>query len=130
MLRFMIGVALGLAVVGCVGKGGPPSSPVKGTVHLDGKPLPDGEIAFFTPGEIPSTLEVKNGAFAGKANDGKSRVEVYQYRIGAAPMMAGAKVGDASRENTLPARYNAESTLTAEVVPGKDNEFKFDLTSK
>jgi hypothetical protein len=34
------------------------------------------------------------------------------------------------REDFIPARYNSVSTLTAEIVAGKENTLKFDLTEK
>src|SRR5262245_52169479 len=72
MHRFRLITCLVLALVWSVGctperKGAAPAAQVKGTVHLDGKPLPTGEIHFETAGYPPRVLQVKDGNFSGEA---------------------------------------------------------------
>ena len=104
--------------------------PLSGTVTLDGEPLAEAEIYLLTKetGDVDS-VSVRNGTFEGEAKPGNRRVEIRAYREGepVAPM-PGAEP-EPSRVNYIPARYNAESTLTAEVTPEGPNQFTFELTS-
>jgi len=117
-----------LLVSGCKGKSGPAQVDVKGQVNLDGKPMPEGEVFFFVPGEAPGALEVKSGSFSGKAKEGLNKVEVRTYKMG--PPLSTDPEKKPTKINILPSRYNDKSTLTADVKPGGANEFKFDVTSK
>lgn len=113
-----------VAMVGCEAKP-TPVYPVQGTVTMDGKPLPEGQVCFRTvaTGALEQ-FDVKNGAFAGKAQAGERRVEVFAFRT---------RTGDFNgmkgevKENLIPARYNTDSKLQATVTPEGPNEFKFDL---
>ncbi|MBN2294923.1 MAG: hypothetical protein JXM70_21020 [Pirellulales bacterium] len=124
-----------LSVLGC-GHGGRVS--VEGTVTLDGKSLEKGQIQFSPlPGTGGPTAGAKivDGRFAipveGGPFSGKFRVKITQ----SGP--TGRKKLD-PRSNTmvdeytqlLPARYNTESKLEAEVTSSGPNEFEFALTSK
>ncbi|MFO0876120.1 MAG: hypothetical protein U0840_02005 [Gemmataceae bacterium] len=117
-------------ILGCGAKSGVQSSTVKGQVKLDGKPMADGEILFSVPGQVPSTLAVKDGAYSGSANQGKARVEIRAYKTAAPVMMGGQVVNQGSKENYLPDRYNSNTTLSAEVTASGPNEFNFEVTSK
>jgi hypothetical protein len=120
-------VAVGLA--GCTPKAKPATmTAVKGSVNLDGKPMPDGEITFFLPGQVPTAIPIQNGAYSGQAAVGKNRVEIRAYRAGTAVKMGDQTFGG-DKENYLPAKYNSASTFNAEVASGGANDFKFDVTS-
>jgi hypothetical protein len=106
--------------------------PVSGTVTLDGEPLADGEIYFVTPatGQI-DILSIENGKFAGEAKAGSRRVEIRAYRVieAQAADMPGYDPGE-SKENYLPAKYNDESTLNAEISADSPNDnLTFELES-
>jgi hypothetical protein len=121
------------ALAGCSGSNAAPTYPVTGTVTLDGKPLEEGEIYFLMPakGEV-DIVAVKNGKFEGQVKAGNRRVEIRAYKIipaHEAASMPGYTVPE-SRENYLPAKYNTESTLTAEVKADGENQFDFQLQSK
>jgi hypothetical protein len=109
---------------------------VSGTVTLDGNPMPEGEILFAGPGEVPQVLDIKNGSFEGQVTVGTKRVEIRAYRqvqaVAAGGMYKGEEVpgGGSSKENYLPARFNSESELTAEVTASGPNKFSFPVTSK
>lgn len=106
----------------------PPGSQVKGTVLMDGKPLPEGDIQFELPGAPPSMLKITKGAFAGDAPVGKNKVEVFIY-VDGPPSRQDPSVP--SKIVASPERYwGANTTLEATVNAGGNNEFKFDLTSK
>jgi hypothetical protein len=118
-----------LLSTGCSsGPKAPPLAPVKGTVNLDNKPMDAGDITFSIPGEVPSTLQVNAGAFAGNASIGKAKVEIRSYRPGKKNEMYPDQ--EPSPENFIPAKWNSESQLTADVTKDGPNEFKFDVTSK
>jgi hypothetical protein len=117
-------------VSGCTKRHKPPTQvDVKGTVNLDGKPMPDGEISFFVLGEVPTSMPIQSGAFSGKAAVGSNRVEVRAYKAGTPVDMGGQKFGG-EKENYIPAEYNTASKMTADVASGGANDFKFDVKSK
>jgi hypothetical protein len=129
LLGFFALVALMLLSMGC--ESGLPKAEmveVKGTVTLDGNPLKEGQIAFITPGFPSDMLPVTNGAFSGKAAVGENRrVEVYADKEG--PMEKDPMSGEAmkTRISIVASAFNTESTLTATVVKGGENNFKFDV---
>jgi hypothetical protein len=123
--------ALLLAVTGCgsTQSTAPQTVAVKGTVTLDSKPVPTGEIFFTKGGEPSNAIEIKDGAFAGQAPVGQCKVEVFVYVEG--PKTPGKYGGLASKTNVAPQKYQGPNTaLSAGVDASKPNEFKFDLTSK
>jgi hypothetical protein len=103
---------------------------VSGKVTLDEKPLAEGEIYFVTAGLPPEIMAVKEGNFAGKAQAGQRRVEVYAYRQAQLPPTATVQPTTPARENFVPERYNSASVLKEEVKKTGPNQFQFDLKSK
>ncbi|EAQ76918.1 hypothetical protein DSM3645_11646 [Blastopirellula marina DSM 3645] len=114
--------------IGCTPTNSEPSRvEVSGVVTIDGQPLPTGLIHFKTVSEgAIDSMEIVEGKFAGQAEPGKRRVEITAYRAasGGTPGMGGGEV------NYVPAKYNAESKLTADVSSEGLNEFRFEVTSK
>jgi hypothetical protein len=101
---------------------------------MDGKPLSDATVVFVPENGRPS------GATTDE--DGNYVLNFAGGRKGAIPGTCSVRVltmrdagqdenGDSvpGRPETVPARYNAESELTFEVEPGKDNVANFDLKS-
>ncbi len=126
-----------LAMCGCGGKAELKKYSVSGTVTIDGQPLSEGEVYFRTVESATiDAVPIKAGRFQGEAQAGSRRVEIVALREVPPDPAAVAMYGDkakelgAGRENSIPPKYNTESTLTAEVKPGGPNEFKFDVTSK
>jgi hypothetical protein len=132
-------VVVGLAL--CGGCGGPTAeqAPVHGRVTYQGKAIQQGTIVFHPLPPLiarPAGAEIVDGAYAIKENGpvlGKHRVEIQAYR------KTGRKIpdlkGDVSVPNRplidetvpiLPASFNVESSLTAEIEPG-DNTRDFEL---
>lgn len=122
-----------LALAGC-GSSGPEISHVSGKVTMDGKPLANATVVF-----IP-----ENGRPAGATTDaeGKYVLNFSQGRRGAIPGKNMIRVttlrdpyeGDDGKtipgsKETIPAEYNAATTLTFEVEKGKRNVANFDLKS-
>jgi len=131
----LLKLAIVCTLVTCLGCTGPkPVEPpktydVKGQVKLDGNPMAEGEISFSLTGEVPQLLQVKDGAYSGKAYVGKNRVEIRSYKAAEPVEMDGKIVNEGSKENILPAQYNSSSTLSAEVTAAGPNEFNFEVTS-
>lgn len=120
-----------LLVVGCSA----PSDvqPVSGTVTLDGQPLA-GVMVRFTPqtGEKRTTslgktdaqghYELRYTSQQQGALNGTHMVQVVNIDGQPEPGMPKAR--------KVPKQYDIESELTAEVSPGGENIFDFELTSK
>lgn len=124
-------VLLAGCFLGCTGSSGPPTVPlekVSGTVKMDGKPMPGGEVRFAVPGQPVKTMEIKDGAFAGEAHVGKNNVEVVWEKEGPPhPMNPKERI----KVNAIADRFSGpNSVLEAEVTAGGKNEFTFDVTSK
>ncbi len=106
---------------------GPPMGIVDGTVLLDGKPLPDGTISFFSVDQSkpPAAGTIVDGRFRVEVPTGPVRVTLHSVEI-IRPAQLPEDEGDA-RER-VPPQYNAASQLRLEVVPG-DNPVTYELTS-
>jgi hypothetical protein len=116
-----------LAAAGC-GKGEPGPVPVKGTVELNGKPLDSGKIYFAAPdGKPPAQGDIVNGAFALESLPGERRVEVRRY---VDVKNKKGPAGEPLTTDTIPAKYNTNSTLKATVTESGPNEFHFKLDTK
>ncbi len=104
----------------------PPAAPVKGTVRMDGKPLPAAELHFTANGVPPAVLAVKDGQFAGEVSVGKYQVELVMNAEGPPVEKYG---GARMTTNVAPQKYwGPKTTLAATVAAGEPNEFKFDLS--
>lgn len=118
-----------MGAAGCARRDGPQRTYclVRGTVTLDGEPLADGEIQFATPelGHLDVCF-VKDGRFTGEVGPGLRSVKICSFRKG----KVDPGSGDATQVNIIPARFSAESKLTAEVTTAGPNDFRFDITSK
>lgn len=116
--------------IGCLPASPPKTTcPVRGTVSLDGKPLTQGEIYFKTDatGEL-DVFPIQQGQFAGQAVKGPRRVEIFAYRETQVVPMPGM-TPETTRENYLPAQYNLNSSLTANLLADEPNELHFAVTS-
>jgi hypothetical protein len=105
---------------------------VTGTVTYRGVPLKVGSIDFRPEVEgqgQPAGTEIKDGKFAipaaGGLRPGKYRVSVSAVG-GPPPNPAGDKPAPPPIKE-LPAIYNSQTKLRAEVTPDGPNEFTFDL---
>jgi hypothetical protein len=136
VLRPALLAAALLALAGCSRETGRYS--LEGSVTLDGQPLKQGTVSFMpekgTKGPIAGgdvsegkfLIAAKGGTFAGKF-----RVEITATRQAAYKVqsrMTGKMVP--AVEQYLPACYNTDSKLQAEVRDSGDNHFTFALKSK
>ena len=111
---------------------------IEGTVTLDGAPLAEGYISFRpelgSPGPTAGDA-IADGKYSiateGGTFDGTFRVEITASRP------TGNKIPDRFTNELveeyaqyLPARYNTESELTAEVTEEGENQFDFTLESQ
>lgn len=129
-LTALAALALFIGLSGC-GSGGK-SLDVEGTVLLNGKDLEEGDITF-----VPEDKNLKaeggkiaNGKFRLKAPIGKCKVEIRATRVVPGKTQPSAAGPDAPpeplRESIVPAKYNDQTTLNADVGPGKTT-FKYEL---
>ena len=121
-----------LFLAGCLGKTGQPEPegfPVSGAVSFDGKPLAEGLIQFKTiaVGAIDS-LEVKGGEIAVKAQAGNRWVEICAYETIQPTGEILQHAGPPAKRNLIPAQYNQESKLTANVTREGPNRFTFEFS--
>lgn len=117
-----------LALTGCGGE-----QTVSGTVKVDGKPLPEGNIMFSPVDGKSATAggSIKDGEYSVKVPVGVMRVSI------SAPKVIGKKklyntpdspLRDVTAE-ALPAKYNEKTELKLDVKPGL-NDKDFELQSK
>ncbi len=126
-----VAAAAVLMACGCGGGSGPKGVPVNGTVSLNGKPLPEGEV-LFEPADgkgAPEQALVKEGKFSGSVTPGAKKVRITSWREGKRPADA-AMGGGAMLEQYLPKKYNTETTLTATVEAGGGQLPAFDLKER
>jgi len=119
-----------VAVTGCSRKEKPAVAryPVRGTVSLDGSPLPEGRVTFISVlSGHADAMAVKDGRFEGKAAAGERRVEfsVVKNVKASGPPIPG--MPETVPQESLPAHCNSESKHKATVVPDGVNDFTFDL---
>lgn len=132
-------LAAGLTgTVGCGGGGdGLPRQAVQGSVSYAGKPVESGLIQFLpldpaAPGAVAGGAPVLEGRYA-IARDvglvpGSYRVTIQATQV--APVSGAAEAPGAispAPAELIPARYNTESTLRAEVKPGQSDPIDFNL---
>lgn len=123
------------ASIGC-GASGPKRYKVTGTASYKGSPIPNGAITFLP--EDPATgamggAPIKDGKFEIPQQNGliagKYKVAItYPDPKGTPPPKEGDAPGE-SREvrDLLPAEYNRDTKLRAEVKSDGTNDFPFDL---
>ncbi len=106
---------------------GPAKSKVQGEVKWEGRPLSQGQIQFIDEtGDPPLryVADIFNGQFSCDVTPGKKRVEVMAFKPeGNVPRVPGP--GEDSQ--FIPAKFNAESTLTATIAADANEPLKFDL---
>ncbi len=133
--RLALFSALGL--MGCGDRG--PGRAITGTVTLDGRPLDEGRIEFRPIGPGASAgASIERGSYRIAADQGPIpgpyRVNISSAQVSDAAGPGGEADpgpgrGGPGASERIPARYNASSTLTAEVKADGPNVFEFPLDS-
>jgi hypothetical protein len=134
MIRFISLASAAFLIFGILGCGGddviegPPTHKVTGTVTLDGTPVAKGEISFESEEDtkvgVSSVAEIKDGKYEVAATVGKKKVKI-SARTETGPKDA---TGVAPSKESIPAKYNEQTTLEFEVKEG-ENKKDFDLKS-
>lgn len=128
-------IVFALSLVGC---GEPPPkvgdrARVSGKVTLDTKSLTTGQIIFEpVKGGVPTTIEIVDGNYEGKAPVGENIVRFSAFRkvsMKEKMKIDGPGYDQLVDENLLPDRYTTGSKLKREVEEKGDNKFNFDLIS-
>ncbi|MEW4452257.1 hypothetical protein AB1L30_06170 [Bremerella sp. JC817] len=120
---------LALATLGCTAAAEPeePRFQVSGVVTLDGKPLDAGQIIFDSPeqaakGIPPVMAEIQAGKYSLSVPEGTKTVKItHMVEVGKEEI-----TGDPIMKEEIPAKYNRNSKLTAQ-VDKKENTENFDL---
>ena len=129
-------ITLAIVVVATSGCGKPAyqleTAPVRGTVTLDGKPLPSGYVVVpTTRGRMASGKIQPDGTFVlSSYEDGDGA------QVGTHPVIVNEVPPDEFSPNTqqrvpIPPRYTSAGTsgLSVEVKPGEDNVLELKLTT-
>jgi hypothetical protein len=127
-------VWLGLLLLfGCTAGDGRKRYPIEGEVQLNGEPLADGTI-IFQPASGDHDADVGQiiaGKFALLATAGNKKVAVKGTKLVTDTKEPSALGGPPSpvTVSLIPAKYDRDTILRAEVKPQGPNRFVFDLTS-
>ena len=133
--RLRFGVCCLLLICAGCGKSGPQRVAVTGKVSYKGAPLKVGTIRFDpvdADASFPGGANVKDGEFTIAAKEG---LVPGKYRVSISapdaelPKIPNDTVPGAPRRTAekLPAKYNTESKLTADVTPDGPNQLEFTL---
>ena len=118
MIRCFLPVGLLAVLLVAAGCGsGPKLYEVDGTVTLDGKDLPEGDIVF-TPEDPklgPDAGKIKDGKYKFKSKAGKMKVQIRATRE--VPGKKGPMGTEPLLEDIIADEYNAKTTLTADIGP-------------
>ena len=130
-------IGLCMAAQGCgAGTSRPPTAAVQGRVTLDGKPVDQALITFIPTGTANGpnavglielgeyALEPENGPVIGSM-----RVEIREAPAEDEPPPGETSKGFQTRGVPIPAQFNAQSKLTAEIEAGQTNEVNLILTT-
>ena len=114
---------------------------VSGSVRVDGQPLESGSISFLPAagtGGPTAGAEIRQGTYSVPAESGPAPGK-YDVRI-KATRKTGRRIKDGFShppddmvdeiEQFLPAKYNTQSELTAELKPGTNKGVDFELRLK
>ncbi|MEX0728487.1 MAG: hypothetical protein WEB58_04925 [Planctomycetaceae bacterium] len=133
---FCVAALATVTLSGC-GDSGPERASISGQVTFDGQPVEDGTISFVPAGDTQGPVSgdrIVNGTYTIPADKGpvigSHKVEIKATRktgekIPAVPPATGEME---VTEDYIPAKYNTETTLTADVVGG-ENKKDFTLTA-
>jgi hypothetical protein len=127
-------MAVALLATGCGGARGAKTYAVQGKVTIQGQPLADVVVSFYPEqGRPASGTTDAQGAFALSTFESKDGAAAGSYRVAinepAAEMAEGDYSIPAEKPPRFPVKYTNpfESELIAEVKPGPENTFTFDL---
>ena len=144
----LVALTLASVTIGCARRlDDLPREPVAGTVTIDGRPLPEAVIQFSAAGEaakgptLGANTEIKDGQFSIPREEGlvpgTYKVSVSHAVLKEVPPKGKGQVKTSipNRNKKLgpeqiPARYNTQTELKAEIKPGSSRDLKFELQTK
>jgi hypothetical protein len=129
MRRLTAALGFGAALILFSGCGGEPATEVSGTVLIDNKPLPEGEIIFEAADGLktPAAGPIKDGKYTVTVAPGPKKVKINASRPTAKP---DPVMGSAARESMIPPEFNERTRLTADVpAGGKMDGVNFEVKS-
>lgn len=142
-LSILLLLLSGIVLTGCRSDIDPRGQrvPVHGEVTLDGQPLTRARIVFIGEagsGSLKATAEITDGSFELTSADGPlpgtARVEIVSELLELEEFEAARGPGQSQRVEprtvSIPARYNLQSELTAQLEPTADNHLNFELFSR
>ena len=100
--------------------------PVTGTATFNSQPIAQGHIVLWSLDDkvAPDSGTIVEGKFEFRAHAGRKRIEIHAERAG----QPDAELKMPTRIQFIPAKYNSQSKLTAEVSKTGENHFDFPLT--
>ncbi len=126
LLCLLAGTAV---LAGCGQSDGPVMHQVSGRVTFDGEPVQDGRILFRKlEGDGKAfSAKIENGSYSLQTEAGKMSVEIIASRPIPGEFDYANDTPEPVGEMYIPARYNTETELTAEITG--NTEIPFELTS-
>lgn len=123
---FAPGLAAAALVLAAAGCGGEAPARVTGSVTIDGRPLPEGEIVFEAADgkKTPAAAPIRNGKYEILVLPGPKKVLITASRPTAKP---DPVMGAAAREHAVSLDYSERSKLTADVKPGGQDGVDFQV---
>lgn len=127
-------IVVSMILSGC-GDAAPDRYEVRGTVSLDGEPIPSGDIYFEAPdGSLMDAGLIKDGAFAFHAQPGSKLISIKASKKKYGAPGIGPRGENYILVRYIPARYEQpEYRLKAEVQASSEenvNRFDFKLTTE
>ena len=126
MMKRWFPALAGLVFLCASGCGGESLADVSGTILVDDKPLPDGEIIFeAADGSMtPVGGTIKDGKYEVKVLPGPKKVRISASRQ---PKKADPMFGFAPTEAMLGEEFNVKTKLTVEIKPGTNANVDFQV---
>ena len=123
---------LAMCGFGCGRSDLPELAPVSGTITLDGKPCPKAIVLYSIQkengGRPSSGLTDAEGHYELQYLDGVKGAHIGMNKVEVTTFWPDGEPGEGESES-IPAKYNSKSTLTADVKDGR-NTFDFNLESE
>ena len=128
-LQAVVIIVVGACLLPLIGCGSPDKArlpnrdTVSGTVTLDGQPVENGSITFFSEEDaargIQASASIKDGKYEILVTQGLKKVKISQT----------VETRPDVRENVIPAKYNSKTELDADVSE-ENRQFDYELFSK
>ena len=122
---------LSIVLVACLIGCGDDGIQISGQVTFEGEAVEQGTISFIDTGSTapPDAAVIANGSYSLQTSPGNKRVEIRASRPLPPERQTNPEMG-LVYDDYIPAAFNRESTLTANVTPDGEREFDFHLTEQ